>query len=215
MKATQLQPEPDLMGQYGTGWKGVWKWCRDHADLRKQIMKEVKPELDFLVIQMDGDVSRKEKSAHCWCPSVSCPYKGVRNPLECDIQPQDRDACPVILPCQSYEVSIASYEAHLTSLISTWLGDLDDTCIAIPCDSTEAWIVAAYDRAENVEYMENPWETIIAKKKTYHGIRISGKKKKTRIFEEFAGVVFANWEEVTKLCQSARDFEKNIEKFLY
>ena len=27
----QLQPEDDLMGQYGNGWKGVWKWCLDHA----------------------------------------------------------------------------------------------------------------------------------------------------------------------------------------
>lgn len=24
----QLQPEPDLIGRYGNGWKGVWKWCR-------------------------------------------------------------------------------------------------------------------------------------------------------------------------------------------
>ena len=25
----QLQPESDLTGAYGNGWKGVWKWCRD------------------------------------------------------------------------------------------------------------------------------------------------------------------------------------------
>ena len=65
----QLQPEPDLTGQYGNGWKGVWKWCCDNADIRKQLMKDITPRLDFLVVQMDGDVSRKEKSAHCSCPS--------------------------------------------------------------------------------------------------------------------------------------------------
>lgn len=35
--------------------------------------------LDILIIPMDGDVSRKEKSAHCWCESTVCEYKGVRN----------------------------------------------------------------------------------------------------------------------------------------
>ncbi len=66
----QLQPEPDLTGQYGNGWKGVWKWCCDNADICKQLMKDITPKLDFLVVQMDGDVSRKKKSAHCSCPSV-------------------------------------------------------------------------------------------------------------------------------------------------
>ena len=55
----QLQPELDLMGRYGNGWKGVWKWCADNAGLKKQLMKDIEPVLDVLIIQMDGDVSRK------------------------------------------------------------------------------------------------------------------------------------------------------------
>lgn len=43
----QLQPEPDLTGQYGNGWKGVWKWCCDNADIRKQLMKDITPRLIF------------------------------------------------------------------------------------------------------------------------------------------------------------------------
>lgn len=159
---------------------------------------------------MDGDVSRKEKSAHCSCPSVKCPYKGIRNPLECDIKPEDRDACPVILPCQNHGAPITSYMEHLKGLLSTWLKEPDDTCIVIPCDSTEAWIVAAYDNTAEVEFIKDPWESVIAKKATYHDIRISGKKKRTRIFEQFAPIVCENWEQVTNLCQSARDFEQSI-----
>ena len=64
---------------------------------------------------------------------------------------------------------------HLKSLIRSWLKETDRTCIAIPCDSTEAWIAAAYDNLPEIEFMENPWENVIAKKKIYHGIRISGK----------------------------------------
>ena len=32
----QLQPEPDLIGKYGNGWKGVWRWCHEHADDKKR-----------------------------------------------------------------------------------------------------------------------------------------------------------------------------------
>ena len=31
-----LQLETDMMGRYGNGWKGVWKWCKETAPLRKQ-----------------------------------------------------------------------------------------------------------------------------------------------------------------------------------
>lgn len=55
-----LQPENDLTGKYGNGWKGVWKWCHDNASIRKELMNGIEPALDLLVIQMDGDVSRKE-----------------------------------------------------------------------------------------------------------------------------------------------------------
>ncbi len=111
-----LQPEPDLEGKYGNGWKGVWKW----------------------------------------------------------------------------------------------LGDLCDICIAVPCDSMEAWIVAAYDEKENVEGVEDPWTNIIAKKKFYHNIKISGAKKRPKIFQEFVKVVCSNWSKVTGLCVSVKRFEDHI-----
>lgn len=63
-----------------------------------------------------------------------------------------------------------------------------------PAISTEAWIAAAYDNQSEIEFMENPWENVIAKKKIYHGIRISGKNKRARIFEQFAPVVCKNWD---------------------
>ena len=57
---------------------------------------------------------------------------------------------------------------HLENLIRTCLPDLSDTCIVIPCDSTEAWIVTAYDETLDTENIEDPWLNIIAKKKIYH-----------------------------------------------
>ncbi|MFR3893664.1 MAG: hypothetical protein ACLTYJ_00940 [Merdibacter sp.] len=205
-----LQPEDDLTGKYGNGWKGVWKWCNDHASIRKELMKDIQPALDLLVVQMDGDVSRKEKSSHCWCKTTQCAHKGEWNPLACDITPAGRAACPIVLPCLEHDDSIRGYMSHLKGLLITWLKETDDTCIAIPCDSTEAWIVAAYDQIDGIETVEAPWEHIIAHGKYYHSIRISGRKKRVRIFEQFVPTVCENWSKVTELCQSARDFEESL-----
>lgn len=205
-----LQPEANLIGQFGNGWKGVWKWCHDNAGIRTQLMQSVQPVLDLLIVQMDGDVSRKEKSAHCWCHSVPCEYREIRNPLECDVTPEGRASCPIILPCPTHPASVAGYMTHLKQLLTTWLHGANDACIVIPCDSTEAWVVAAYDRTPEIESVADPWEHIIARSKFYHDIRIPGQKKRTRIFEQFAPVVCENWALVTELCESARDFEQSL-----
>ncbi len=213
-KYVMLQPENDLTGKYGNGWKGVWKWCHDNASIRKKLMKDIQPALDFLVIQMDGDVSRKEKSAHCWCKTTQCIHKGIKNPIECDITPAGKAACPIQLPCSDHEESVSGYIAHLKGLLTTWLQDTDDTCIAIPCDSTEAWIVAAYDQTAGIEKSAGPWEHIIARKKSYHNIRIPGQKKRSRIFEQFVPTVCENWPNVIQLCESAYDFQCSILKLM-
>ena len=66
----------------------------------------------------------------------------------------------------------------------------------------EAWIVAAFDKSSNSETIENPWESVISRKKTYHDIRVRGSSKNLRNFAEFAGVVCENWSDVTRVCRS-------------
>lgn len=206
----QLQPEPDLTGEYGNGWKGVWKWCADHAAVKEKLMRDIEPVLDLLIIQIDGDVSRKEKAAHCWCQSAVCDYKGIYNPIVCDVKQETREACPVGIPCIDHQQSVYGYMEHLESLIGKLLNDLRNTCIVVPCDSMEAWIVAACDETENAEEIIEPWINIIAKRKFYHNIKISGARKRQRILKEFAGMVCANWLKVTELCVSAKKFEDDI-----
>ena len=206
----QLQPEPDLMGIYGNGWKGVWKWCRDNASIKEKLMKSIEPALDVLVIQMDGDVSRKEKSAHCECATTVCEYKSIRNMLECDVDRETRELCPVTLPCVNHRPSVEGYMEHLEGLITSLLQNVSNTCIVVPCDSTEAWVVAAYDEIPEAELIEDPWLNIISRRKEYHDIRIAGSKKRKRIYDQFVEVVCDNWDKVTELCLSARRFEENI-----
>ena len=172
-------------------------------------MNSIQPALDLLIIQMDGDVSRKEKPSHCRCDPAVCPDREELNPLYCNTI-----TCPVTLPCNRHSVSVAGYMDHLKSLISSKLIDIDDTCVVVPCDSLEAWIVAAYDGPKDVESFEDPWKQIILRGAPYHGVRIPRQKKSARVFREFAPVVCQNWQQVTQLCQSARDFEQSIRAFV-
>ena len=68
-KYLALQPEQDMLGRYGNGWKGVWRWCKETESLTA-LMNGINPRMDIIVIQMDGDVVRKEKEVHCLCDST-------------------------------------------------------------------------------------------------------------------------------------------------
>ena len=165
--------------------------------------------MDFLVIQMDGDVSRKDKPSHCGCASNVNPCKDEQDYLYCDTS-----KCPIQLPCNIHGVPALGYQDHLKELIRSELIDMRDTCIVIPCDSTEAWIVAAYGSLPNAELLNGPWENVIANGKAYHGIRIPGSKKCDRIFKEFAPIICEQWSKVTQICQSAMDFGRDVHNFI-
>lgn len=203
----QLQSEDNLLGEYGNGWKGVWKWCLDHRQGLEKFMNDIEPKLDILVVHMDGDVARKEKEVHCGCRSTECKWIEEKEPLSC--QRLKNKECPVSLPCKSHPLSAKGYRDHLTAKIEEWLGFPEKICIVVPCDSTEAWVIAAYDKYEESEEIKDPWNKIISKGKSYHNIRIPGHKKNTRIYQQFVLQVCNNWEAVKRLCTSAEIFEKN------
>lgn len=206
-----LQPERDMLGRFGNGWKGVWRWCKETESVNT-LMKEIQPQIDAIVIQMDGDVIRKEKEAHCLCDSTSCEQKGKVFPLYCD---KHGDDCPVIIPCVSHKDGIEETMMHGEKLISSVLDaeDMSNIAITIPCDSTDAWVVAAYDGFDDIETHEDPWKTIIAKKKEYHGIRVRGDKKNVHTYAIFSDKVAESWGEVTQRCRSAKKLEQEVKRF--
>lgn len=209
----RLQPEPDMAGRFGNGWKGVWKWSETNSGVLDKVLHEVTPRLDLLVIQMDADVSRKEREVHCLCGSVEC--KAESHPLRCAKAIEGQ--CPVILPCRMHVQDAGGYEEHLEKLIRQWLGisvNNGDILITIPCDSTDAWIVAAYQDCDNVEEIENPWESVIARKKDYHGIRIPGSKKRASVYSGLLFKLCEQWERVTEQCYSARSFDGKVRQML-
>ena len=87
--------------------------------------------------------------------------------------------------------------------------------IVIPCDSTDAWTVAAYEKdVEEIETIADPWDHIISIKKEYHGIRIPGHKKNTAIYRMFIPQIVQNWDIITRHCPSARKLETDIRQWM-
>lgn len=208
-----LQPEPDMLGRYGNGWKGVWRWCRETESIG-MLMQEVQPNIDAIVIQMDGDVVRKEKEVHCLCETTVCDDKGKVFPLYCK-KVADR-VCPAEIPCTGHENGISAIMGHGKSVLESELENEDMTHIAItiPCDSTDAWVVAAYDELDDAEMIEDPWDRIIAKGKYYHGIRVRGSNKNTNTYQHFSGKVAECWNTVAEKCRSAEILEQEIKRIL-
>ena len=208
-----LQPEPDMLGRYGNGWKGVWRWCKETGSIG-MLMQEVQPNIDAIVIQMDGDVVRKEKEVHCLCETIVCEDKGKVFPLYCE-NVADRK-CPVELPCKRHANGIRGMMDHGKSVLEAEFENEDMARIAIiiPCDSTDTWVVAAYDEMDDVELFEDPWDRIIAKGKYYHGIRVRGNKKNTNTYKLFSMRVAECWNIVTEKCKSAVTLEEEIKRIL-
>lgn len=210
-----IQPEQDMTGEFGNGWKWVYRWCETNSELIPALFSALSPALDLLIIQMDGDVSRKEKEVHCCCESTLCPEKHGESPLVC--RRLKAGNCPARLPCGDHDNSPEGYSIHLEKLLRSLLGhsaDEEKIVIVIPCDSTDTWTAAAYEDIEDIETIADPWERIISFKKEYHGIRIPGHKKNTAIYRLFIPQIVQNWNHVTRQCPSARKLETDISQWV-
>lgn len=205
-----LQPEADMMGRYGNGWKGVWKWCKETAPL-DTILDSIQPRIDLVVVQMDGDVVRKEKEVHCQCMSTACEEKGKEFPLYCERA--IAGICSVVIPCESHLYEIEDVIAHGKQVLDETINlrDKSRMIITIPCDSTDAWIAAAYDDLENIEKIEDPWRNIIAKRKYYHDVRVRGDKKSISTYSILVEQLADKWDLVTQKCCSAKLLEQEIQ----
>ena len=158
---------------------------------------------------MDGDVVRKEKEVHCLCDSTVCNEKGKCFPLYCETA---KRGCPAVIPCQSHRHDVTDSMNQGNYVLRTALNSDNNEriIITIPCDSTDAWIVAAYDDVKEIEKTEDPWRNIIAKGKYYHDVRVRGDKKNTVTYAQFMDTLADKWSCVTDKCYSARTFERDV-----
>lgn len=210
----RLQPDESLAGRFGNGWKGVWKWCENHGSILHDYMRKVTPQIDCLIVHMDGDVSRKEKEVHCACNAIACEQAGIVHPLDCPICKDGK--CPVVFPCADHETG--RYAFHLRDLIAAWLrisAESPPIIITIPCDSIDTWVAAAYgDLANECETHPDPWHSIIARGAHYHSTRIHGDSKKVSVYRILADNLCKEWGMVKGCCPQAQAFETDISQKL-
>lgn len=208
-----IQPEQNMQGEFGNGWKGVYRWCEKNAGLIPALFTDISPGMDLLIIQMDGDVARKEKEVHCFCDNALCEITGQQSPLECELL--KRSQCPIELPCIEHENAPDGYRQCLDTLIHRLLKERTENnriIITIPCDSTDAWIVAAFDDRDDIETIEDPWKNIISAKKDYHGIRVPGHNKSAAVYRRFMPRLSEQWHQVKEKCKSAELLDAEIQK---
>lgn len=215
-----IQPEPNADGKLGNGWKGVWKWCEKNQGRLNTYMHALTPGLDLLIIHMDGDVHRCEKEIHCMCQRMSCTMPENTHPLQCEKIIDERELCPVSLPCEKHRGDCDSGAEFLREFIKCLLMPEDGLAVScvIPYDATDTWIVAAmdeYDDCENYELFEDPWKNIIAKASNYHGIKIQNRPRKAKkTYEKLIPYVCENWSTVVEKCPQAKRFDEDIKMFL-
>lgn len=218
-----LQPDVTLLSDNYNGWKGVLRWCRKDYQSVGNSGNYLVSGIDIIVIQLDGDVSRdaNNKQSHCNCTEIKCPERshiadGDLFPVEeC---PKTASDCPLQFPCKAHRVERPeAYVSHLNEIIRRYLGDDRPipVIITIPCDSTDTWVVAAFDDFETeYELIEDPWNSIISRRKDYHGIRIHGRKKSKAAYRELISKVTMNWSTVAKRCEQARKFQYSFAEIL-
>ena len=127
---TMLQPEA-TRPEFGGGWGGVLKWCRQAATSGCASLDSYPPVsgFDLVIIHADADVASDRYSA-CGCEVEEIAASVGWNALPC-AQP-----CPPPLPTVEL----------LEQTIAGWLGEIavgTRTIFCIPSKSTGAWLAAA------------------------------------------------------------------------
>jgi hypothetical protein len=121
----QLQPEESQpFGPIGTGWPGVYKWCREavvrnHGSLRNDVLYKT---YDILILQLDADVAENKYS-----------QGGIREVLK-DL--------PFSEPCPPPSATTN----RLRNVLLRWVGETNvppKTVLCTPSKNMEAWVIAA------------------------------------------------------------------------
>ncbi len=198
-----LQPA-ETLGQTGTGWKGVRRWCREtwrreDSSLDKILSGDTGPALDLLVIQVDADIAAELNL-----------QEGEKLPIPNVPQP-----CP----------PAAATANQLRRVIARWL-QLDDfpppVILAIPAQNTESWTFAAFFPEDELctradyECIESgynrPGYRLTLKKYGKLLRRTSGGviKKPVRSYRRAGPQIAAKWDTVCRICSQAQQFTEDV-----
>jgi hypothetical protein len=192
----QLQPEDSLaFGRSGTGWPGVYHWCRQAGDQGAGSLRNnpVFESYDLLLLHVDADVSDYTyASGNIGTTATDLP-------------------CPRPCPPPSDTTEV------LRDVILGWLGEAlipPNTVFCTPSKSTEAWVLAALFEADpNVtsgalECYPDPAAVLSTKPANLRLVR--GGKKVVQRYQDRAGDIALNWTRVREVCSEAERFSTDF-----
>lgn len=182
----QIHPEQsEAFGQIGTGWVGVYRWCKQAAKRAGGRLRDdpLFREYHLLVIHLDADVGDKNygdggitsEPPNLPCAVACPPPSGTTNPLR--------------------------------SILLGWAGETatpSHVVLCTPSKATEAWVIAAIFPGDasmrNIECYADP-ESRLAVQPLPQRIR-----KKTRDYESKRAAFRDAWPRLTRTLSEAERF---------
>ena len=203
----QLQPEQifdhDGFGTTGSGWGGVYLWCRQVVKMGFNISKNPSlKQFDIIIIHLDADVAEKKYS-----------YANILSPENNDL--------PCVLPCPP----ASNTTKKLEQVVYNWLNlggqNFKPLVICIPSKCIEAWLVAAcYGQNDNSILIDIECnagiENYLAQKPAKERFirnRKGRMKKVTKRYTEYSEQITKKWNYIIEHCAQARQFNDRIVGF--
>lgn len=199
---SMLQPDTSKAfgdaGQFGGGWGGVYRWCRQLVKMHPQV--EVNPtltEFNLILVHLDADVAgmRYEES-------------NIDNGL-------------TDLPCQHACPPVEDSVNALRKVVAGWL-NLPPTgtlparwAYCTPSKCTEAWVVAALYQSTESAILTNiecncGLETWLSQRPVREGRLVRSGKKKPLAYLKIAQKVTDGWESICTHCSQATRFRDEV-----
>lgn len=188
---TQLFPEESLaFGKLGTGWGGVYKWCKRAVERDGSLSNDpLFDSYDLLILHLDADVSDKTYNS-------------------ANLQDYSGD-----LPCAQPCPPPSATTDCLRRVLLRWVGEIrlpDRTVLCTPSKSTDAWVLAALfpnnpavlgGNLECLQHPENRFGQQPIESRVY---------KSVSDYDSHADSLRETWVTVTEICTEARRFNDDF-----
>jgi hypothetical protein len=197
---TQLQPEGSLtFGPTGTGWGGVYHWCRLAVEQGGGSVRQNSSldRFDILILHLDGDVANNT-------------YESA------SIQTVIMDL-PFVRPCPPPSTTTD----HLREVVLRWLGEAATPpkfVLCIPSKNTEAWLLGilyptdAIVLSGNLECYATPEIVLSTKPADHRLVRMKNGRARKQVgsYRSRVDEIKSSWPSLRNLCTEADRFSNEF-----
>ena len=203
----QLQTEQSFnhggFGETGSGWGGVYRWCRQVVDMGFDISDNPSlKQFDIMIIHLDADVAENKYSD-----------ANIKNPVNNDL--------PCVQPCPPASNTTKCLEQVAYNWLNLSGQVFKPLVMCIPSKCIETWLAAAcYGQNDNMILndiecnadIDNYLAQKPAKERFIRNRKGKMKKITTR-YAEYSDQITKKWNYIIEKCDQARKFNDRIVSF--